>query len=230
MAVGHSQARIHPWPADPAALEQDLADAGSRLAGVREVPTDLEAFVRELARQVKQADDEDISTIDPYLVLAFERGLIEALDGLHEDDSDNRRTAVRIGLEQMRQALRDMLEEMPVSGSRPPKEVAAWLTSQLDVPKAQLSELIGVDPRTFGRWASGAESASPRMEEARRLRIVARVANHLRHALTSEGVIAWFYQPHPELKGRKPYTLLGKPDQAPLLLRLATSARTSGGT
>ena len=186
--------------------------------------------MREIGQQVTQATDAQVANIDPYLVLAFERGLIEALGGLHEEDAEARRTSVRIGLEQMRQALRDMLEELPVSETRSPKEIASWLVETLDVPMAQLSELIGVNPRTFQRWVSAAGSASPRIEEARRLRIVARVANHLRHALTSEGVIVWFSQPHPELKGRRPSTLLGKPDQAPLLLRLAAYARSAGAT
>ena len=124
--------------------------------------------MREIGQQVTQATDAQVSNIDPYLVLAFERGLIEALGGLHEEDAEARRASVRIGLEQMRQALRDMLEELPVSETRSPKEIASWLVETLDVPMAQLSELIGVNPRTFQRWVSAAESASPRIEEARR--------------------------------------------------------------
>src|SRR2546423_966963 len=88
----------------------------------------------------------------------------------------------------------------------------AIMQQALDAPQPRIAELLGVSARTFQRWISESDSVAPEGEELRRLRIVSAVANHLRHALTGPGVLAWFERGHPLLRGSRPADLLDEPD------------------
>jgi hypothetical protein len=88
--------------------------------------------------------------------------------------------------------------------------------------------LLGVRERTFQRWISETEASRPEGDDARRLRIVARIVDHLRHSLTGPGVVRWFERSRRELGGKTPAALLDEPDAVGRLLSLAAGARSSG--
>jgi hypothetical protein len=181
----------------------------------------LSDLVAELRDFVVETSFEDA---DPYLVVALQRAVIDMARRL--DDGCEDVGEVRVLLETVRQSLRDIADELPVGPDRSGKELARWLVATLDVRQQEIAELLGVSHRSFQRWISETEAAEPEGDDAMRLQIAARIANHLRHALTGHGVILWFTTPHPRI-GHAPAELLQKPEAFPELQRLASAARTS---
>jgi hypothetical protein len=89
-----------------------------------------------------------------------------------------------------------------------------------------VASLLGISPRQLQRWLSP-DGPAPEGADAARVRMVAQVANQLRHVFTGPGVVRWFHRPHPRL-GRPPRDLLDDPLEIPTLLDLAVSARSQG--
>lgn len=208
---------------DLEALRESVESAGAGLARARAISARTRAIVRRIAEEVLAAAGATVRDRDPYLVVGLQSGAVASL--LAAEASD--RARLRVGLEQIRQALRDLIDEAPAAEDRPAAEVARWLAGALDVPQAEIARLVGTSPRTFQRWIAEGEEVEPRSDDARRLRIVARVAAHLRHALTGPGVLRWFTAAHPALAGRAPAELLDDADAAEALTRLAASVRSS---
>jgi hypothetical protein len=212
---------------NPGLVADELAAANGRLARERDVPVAIVELVRSLADALADLDPEQLDQ-DPYLLLEVEKAQVRALRALDEDDPVAERRATRLALEYLRALFERMAEDAPVSEDRPAKEIARWVASRLEVPQREIAETLEVNPRTFGRWASEQEPQAPSGEDARRLRVLARLVADLRFALTGPGVVAWLSRPRHDLGGSAPVQLLGDPDAAPRLLQLARSARSSG--
>jgi hypothetical protein len=210
--------------AQAGAIADRLGDANRRLAATPDIPDDVRALVSELADGLTGLDAE---AVDPYLVVALQAAAIGALRALDHEDAAEARRRLRYRLEQMRHVYRDLAAGQAVGEDRPAKDVARWLVGAVDVPQRRLAELLGVRERTFQRWISDTEQSRPEGDDARRLRIVARIAAHLRHSLTGPGVVGWFERPRRELGGKPPAALLGDPDAVGRLLALASGARSS---
>lgn len=217
-----------PGPAfDPAAIEHELGARNLQLGREAEISQDLRLYLDQLADDVATLTHEAPTEIDPYLLLAAQGALIRALRVLDSDDAPAARREMRTRLEQMRQVFRDIAEGGPLYEDRPAREIARWLAAVLDASQASLAELLGVSTRTFQRWLSEESAGGPEGEDARRVRVVGRIANHLRHALTGPGVVHWFDLPNPQLGGRRPLELLDDPSAAERLANLAASARSN---
>jgi hypothetical protein len=210
-----------------AELSERLGAANRALAGSRAIPDDVRALVSELADGMADLDADAAAHADPYLVVALQGAALGALRALDHDDPAEARRRLRYRLEQMRHVFRDLAAGQPVAEDRPAKEVARWLVGAVDVPQRRLADLLGVRERTFQRWISDTEPSRPEGDDARRLRIVARIAAHLRHSLTGPGVVGWFERPRTELGGKAPAALLDDPDAVARLLTLASGARSS---
>jgi uncharacterized protein (DUF2384 family) len=165
--------------------------------------------------------------VDPYLLVAAQRALIGALRALDSDDPVWARKQMRIRLEQIRQVYRDLAEGDAVYEDRSAKQVIQWLASVLDTPQARLAELLGVSTRTLQRWISDSDPSGPDGDDARRIRVIARAANHLRHSLTGPGVVGWFGSPNRQIDGRRPIELLSDFESTNQLATLAASTRSS---
>lgn len=214
----------------PQEIGERLSQAGTRLAREGSVPKNLRREILELASAVWAIPEYHLAEMDPYFVVALQQGAISCLIGMETEDQTKKRRLMRLGLEQMRQAVRDLAEGLPVREDKPAKQVAQWLAGTLDVPQATLAELVDTSPRTFQRWVSSKDSAEPRGDEARKLRVIARIANNLRHTLSGPGVVGWFLRPNTHLKGAPPVALLGEPDAGEELLRLAAAVRSSAAS
>lgn len=214
------------WFSSSASLEEEIARRGLLLASQEEIPEDLGFFIDELADQLLDLPDDATLRVDPYFLLAAQRALIGSLRALDSDDPTWTRRQMRIRLEQLRQVYRDLAEGAAIYEDRPAKDIARWLDEALDVSQARLAELIGVSSRTFQRWVSETEPVSPEGEDARRIRVVAGAANHLRHVLTGPGVVRWFEEPNTRLDGRSPLDLLSDPSASGRLSTLAASTRS----
>jgi hypothetical protein len=117
-------------------------------------------------------------------------------------------------------------EREPVGEDQPASSVARWL--ELTLPSTSQSRkatLLGVSPRTYQRWVSERETTTPTGEDERRLRVVARIVNQLRHSLTGPGVIEWFEHVRADLDGASPGELLDDPNRLELLLAAAAASR-----
>jgi uncharacterized protein (DUF2384 family) len=211
---------------DSHSIEAEIAHRNLLLAQQDEIPDELRFFVDWLADQLVSLPDDAALRVDPYFLVSAQRAILGALRALDSDDPLLARRQLRVRLEQLRQVYRDIAEGEMVYEDRPPKQLAAWLAETLDVSQARLAELAGVSARTFQRWASASDSTAPDGEEARRLRVIAQAANHLRHVLTGSGVVRWFEQPNPQLEGRRPLDLLPDADAAAKLSTLAASVRS----
>lgn len=219
------------YVADPAlsdanAIMESIEAHNLALAKEREIPDSVRLLVEELADELAALPDETTLRVDPYLLLAAQRALIGSLRALDSDDPASARREMRTRLEQMRQVYRDLAEGGPLYEDRSAKEIAAWLASVVDVSQARLAELFGVSPRTFQRWVSESDPVAPEGDDARRVRVVAGIVNHLRHALTGPGTIAWFERPHPRLGGKRPLDVLDEVDAPARLSALAASTRS----
>ncbi len=214
------------WEPEMKSIEEEIAEFSLRLASEPVIGEDLYLFVDRLADELIDLPDDAPLRVDPYFLLAAQRATIGSLRVLDSDDAAWARDQMRVRLEQLRQVYRDLAEGEAVYESRPAKQLASWLAAVLDVPQARLAELAGVSSRTFQRWVSDTDKVGPDGEDARRLRVIASAANHLRHALTGPGVVRWLEQPNAQLEGARPLDLLEDPEDAPRLSTLAASTRS----
>jgi hypothetical protein len=160
---------------------------------------------------------------DPYLTTTLWSAAFRAEKALRHDDPDIARRDVRLALEQVRQALRDIVDRRPYGDDIPIGEVLNATMAILDAPQTAAAELFGVSVRQLQRWLSPG-GAQPAGLDAARVRIVAQIANQLRHTFTGPGVLAWFTRVHPML-GRAPIDILADPADYPEVLAAATAAR-----
>jgi hypothetical protein len=115
-----------------------------------------------------------------------------------------------------------------VSEDRPIGDVVRWLDDKLGaVAQPRKAELLDVAGRTYQRWLSEHESATPSGDDEWRVRLVARIVNQLRHSLSGPGVVEWFAHARDELDGQSPKDLLSSPDRAEDLLNVALASRAS---
>jgi hypothetical protein len=209
----------------------DLADrAQAELAVAPTVAAPTEALVRRLIAALPvEHPDTAFAGIDKYQSDRLLSAAVLCLRALGEPDAPEARHDLRVGLERLRQTLRDLLEDEPIAVDRPARDVARWLEVALDRSQSELAALAGVGVRTWQRWVAE-DGTAPSGDDAARLLTLARVANHLRHGLTGAGVVRWFDRAHPELGGAAPATLLDDPLAYPDLVRLASGARTAVAT
>ncbi len=219
-------------PASPAVLRllAIVDEATAQLAASRVVPPSVQNAVRQLTSRISSRSVGDFGDIDPYQVQRLLLGVLAAHRALDIDDNDKQRRQLRIGLEQVRQGLRDVVDERHVAADRPAREIARWLVAQTKLPQAEVAKLAGVSPRTFQRWTSTIESTQPSGDDEMRLRTLARAVDQLRWSMTPAGVVRWLQRPNPGLKNRPPAEVLGEPGAYETLRRLAGGARSMVAT
>ncbi|MFZ5869112.1 MAG: hypothetical protein ACOYXW_01050 [Actinomycetota bacterium] len=206
-------------------LLHDLDEATRALGDTTDVPPAIARLVEGLTEDLHARDPHGLG-IDPYLSSAVFAAALLAMKALRHDAAQERRRDVRIALEQLRHVVRDVSESVPVADDRPIKEGLAQLVGLLAVPQPEVAVLLKISPRHLQRRLSP-QGPQPEGADAARIRVVARIADQLRHVFTGPGVVQWFRRPHPRL-GRPPLELLDDPLNAPRLLDLALSARAQG--
>ena len=161
--------------------------------------------------------------VDPYFSTELFAGALRSMKALRHDDVMEQRRELRVALEQVRQALRDILDEHWASEGTPMLEVLETLVATLRVPQQELALLLGISTRQLQRWLTG-DGALPSGHEEARVRMVAQLVNQLRHVYTAQGVPAWFEYKGPGMRAT-PLELLGDPINFPELLAAARGAR-----
>lgn len=214
----------------PAAAATEIQLLNDRLAPERTVPDDIAAAVREIAAAVDQTNLHRWNAIDPQHAVIVLHSSLSAQRALEEPDQATSRDQLRVALEAIRQSLAAIAEREPVSDERSPKQVVQWLAERTEISQARLAEFLGVSARQLQRWLSTSESAQPEADEARKVRLAARIVNQLRFVLTPAGAVEWFSWPREDLGGRRPLDLLDDPAaEAELLSRAAAMRSTYAG-
>lgn len=202
-------------------------DLSQRMALSSGIPLDVGTVLGQLAARLPEPTSVwAVPAVDPYLVDSLTYGMMLCYRALTLPRAE-RRIELRIGLEHCRQALAYILEEAPVAEDRPAGEIARWLIEALESGHADIAEVLGVSARTLQRWSAG--TSTPAGPEVARLRLVARLVNNLRHAMTSTGALLWLREPHVDLDGRAPAALLDEPGAYLMLLQLAARTRSQTG-
>jgi hypothetical protein len=211
----------------PAAAAAEVKRLNDKLAGDRTIAPIIESAVREIATGIDQTTLQRWEMVDPRHALIVLHSAVSAQRAIEDPESPQGRDQLRVALESLRQSLAAIAEQEPVSDERSPKQIVQWLARRTEVPQARLAELLGVSARQLQRWLSPAEVAHPEGDDARKVRVVARIVNQLRFALTPAGTVEWFGWPRSDLDNRCPSDLLDDPTQEPTLLRIASSMRST---
>lgn len=163
--------------------------------------------------------------VDPYFSTALFAGALRSVKALRHDNVMEQRRDLRLALEQVRHALRDIVDGHWASEGTPAHEVLQTLVATLRVPQPELARLLGISTRQLQRWLAG-DGALPSGREESRIRMVAQLVNQLRHVYTAQGVPAWFDYKGPGMKAT-PLELLADPINFPRLLDAARGARSA---
>jgi len=206
-------------------LAHELDEANRQLARQAETPASVVGLVEDVTDAIAASDQEEIAVVNPWLWIRLQGAALRAQAALREDDPARRRQ-LRLALEQMRFLFVRIADRQPVGEDRPADEVARWLDHALaSVSQTKKASLLHVSPRTYQRWISDREGTRPTGEEERRLRVVARIVNQLRHSLTGPGVVDWFEHPRADLNGATPAEIVDDSDKLEPLLAAAAASR-----
>ena len=186
-------------------LARRAGEVNRHQAGSAEIIDGTAEFVNDLARRFGSTGAQ--APADPQDEILFYKALTDVQLALHLQD----RRGLRVGLQRVLDALAQIIGNLPVRDGRDAREIAAWAAETFsDVTRQRLADVLGVDRRTFQRWADG--HTRPADEDARRLRTFARTANLLLRGLTATGVVKWFELPNRELAGSTPTQELNQHD------------------
>ena len=210
----------------PAAAAVEIQQLNDRLASESTIPAAIAQTVRELVAGIDQTNLRRWEAIDPHHAVIVLHSALSAQRAIDDPGSPAARDQLRVALESIRQSLAAIAEREPVSDERNPKEIVQWLAERTEVSQARLAELLGVSARQLQRWLSMSEPAQPEGEDARKVRLVARVVNQLRFVLTPAGTVDWFSWPRSDLEQRRPLDLLEDPADEPTLGVIAGAMRS----
>lgn len=209
----------------PSIVAHELGEANRHLAREALTPASVVGIVENIADAIAEGDENELATVNPWLWIRVQAAALRAQAALRDEDP-RRRRQLRLALEQMRFLFARIADREPIGEDRPASEVARWLEATLpSVAQPRKASLLGVGSRTYQRWISERESTSPSGSDERRLRVVARIVNQLRHSLTGPGVIDWFEHPRADLAGARPEEVLDDPAQLESLLAAAAASR-----
>jgi len=210
---------------NPLVVAHELGEANRRLAREPEAPPSVIGLVEDITDAISRGDEHDLAVVNPWLWIRVQGAALRAQASLREDDPERRRQ-LRLALEQMRFLFARIAERQPIGEDESANEVARWLETTLgSVSQQQKAQLLQVGARTYQRWISDHDATTPTAEDERRLRVVARIVNQLRHSLTGPGVIEWFGHPRADLEGASPAEVLDDANRLESLLAAAAASR-----
>jgi hypothetical protein len=207
----------------PSLVAQGLAEANRRLAREAATPPFVVGLVESITDAIAVGGEHELALVNPWVWIRVQGAALRAQAALRDEDPERRRQ-LRLALEQMRFLFARIAEREPIGEDQPANEVARWLEGVLpSVAQPRKARLLGVSPRTYQRWIS--DQSLPAGADERRLRVLARIVNQLRHSLTGPGVVDWFEQPRADLGDARPVEVLDDPDRLEPLLAAAAASR-----
>ncbi len=161
---------------------------------------------------------EDVSDIRNLLMNAMEE-----IQNIPEERSLDVLDKLIVSAEAMRHILRDALDrpELDIDKRSLILGLLEWLPG---ISHKDLAELLGISDRTLSRWLK--YTGDPN----RRLKLVVRLVNNLRHAWTPEGVVAWFHRLRQDLDGLAPIDVLDDAEYEHALIAATRRGRAGHGS
>jgi uncharacterized protein (DUF2384 family) len=198
----------------------DVAEASRLLLDSSPDWAQIRGHLVEPMRWLHSLTESEKLQIEPFLLSSA----LEATSAMYVHLETENRTEVRLAVERLRQALNDIAESAEVGATRRPAEIVTWVEDLLpDASAATLARMVGVGARTWQRWAS--KDSEPSGVTADRVRALAQVLAHLRHAYTAAGCLAWLERPHPQLAGKSPAEVLRDPVREREVIDVAAGSR-----
>ncbi|HUP69271.1 MAG TPA: DeoR family transcriptional regulator [Acidimicrobiales bacterium] len=105
------------------------------------------------------------------------------------------------------------------------RPTAVWLREQ-QLSVNDLVDLLGASETTIRRWVNPHDESGPSGEQAERVVVIAKIVNHLRHAMTPRGAVQWLRRPHPALDDRAPIDEVKDAESYRRLVHLASGVRS----
>jgi transcriptional regulator with XRE-family HTH domain len=191
-------------------------------------PAQLESLVETAKRYAISFDKRLPPSLDPAAVAEIRGILIGALRRLERDEENQPLDVLddfMVRAESIRHIVRDALDEdVPAEDSQALAQLLIqWLSG---ATRNEIAELLGVDARTLARWATGKYKGTT----PRRLYLVAKLVILLKEAWTTEGVLAWFKRPRPDLGGRRPIDVIDDANFEQALLGVVRQGRAQHGS
>jgi hypothetical protein len=107
------------------------------------VPDDVWEALDEIGGVLELDDVDALADVDPHLARTLLTGYTTCLRARTVNDPHQQRAQIRLGLERIRQALRELTDDTSRLGA-PPADVLAWLTDNLPVAQSDLALLLKV--------------------------------------------------------------------------------------
>jgi hypothetical protein len=205
-------------------LFDELCELAERLRLSPEVTDEVARKVVAVAERIPDSPD-DLSAMDPYLRASLLTAVVHAQAAAVKRE----RGRLVVEVERARQALRDIVDEHAVWRGGP-RDAARWLVEDARIGRADVEELLDISSTTLRRWLDEREPTEPSPEASQRAMVVAKIVNHLRHAMTPRGVAMWLREPHPLLDDRTPLEELKDARSYQSLVHLAAGSRSAGAT
>jgi hypothetical protein len=213
---------------DTTALIAELERASAELAVAEAVPARAAGVVRELHEGLAEIEPSAWQPyVDPYFFADLQQAAMAARAALDLEPEGGRVAALELAVEGVLDVLVDIADGAAVREERPATEVAAWLKRATGATGVELAGLLGISERKLDRWLSARDPSAPSGDDELRLRLIARLVNQLRHAMTGRGALRWLTTPSPELGGGAPNEALLDPAAAARLFSAARATRVS---
>jgi len=211
---------------DPAAsldrAFEHASELSASLADNREVPVFMISSVLAINATYSDAKDAGLPS-SPATERASDA--IRTLEAVAlETSEDQARRDISLALEDVRDALYDLLEQSHVTDDRRFADIVKWLAETTEeVPRAELARVLSVDEKTLTRWLN--EGRTPGVANNFRVRAIAKLVNELRHTMTIPGLLLWLTRPKASLEGATPVEHLEGEDELSTVLELARQHR-----
>jgi hypothetical protein len=141
-----------------------------------------------------------------------------------EAPEDRSRKQISLMVENVRDALYDVMEQSHLTDDRTFADIIHWLAETTDeVPRAELARVLRVDEKTLTRWLN--EGRTPGAANNFRVRATARLVNELGHSMTVPGLMLWMTRPKESLRGATPVEHIEGEDELTAVLELARRRR-----
>ena len=134
----------------PGLLDEVNAATVSLRKSRDEVPPDVAALVDSLDMALHAEAPLNLA-VDPYFASALYAGALRSMKALRHDNVSAQRRDLRVALEQVRHALRDIVGSHWVSDDVPIHEVLEHLVGMLRLPQSDVAHLLGISTRQLQR-------------------------------------------------------------------------------
>ena len=197
-------------------------ELSAALAESREIPNFVVSGVLAINAMYTDAKDAGLATSSATERVSDAIRTLEA--AVLEAPEDRSRKQISLMIENVRDALYDLMEQSHVADDQSVTDIIRWLAETTDeVPRVELARVLGVDEKTLTRWLN--EGRSPGVANNFRVRAIAKLVNELGHTMTTPGLMLWLSRPKASLGGATPVEHIEGEDELSVVLDVARRRR-----